>query len=433
MTQPNKPAMHFTADAHLAPLSTLKLYVGEGDAMTELRAGVEGAPTRAELLRQVRAGEFQGPLVVEATTFIQRATPNRNYARLARGTLRTGARSFVGQVVLLDHDQRSQQARIGTIIDSKAAKDDEGNVTFVMKLSIVKLHAIESVLDGTIDRFSIGWFPTGPVVCSVHEQPLWGADCCPCWPGQTVNGKTVEAVFTAWDGIEVSAVNVPAVVGTGIDQIRAALSALRANDNGEKPHTPAQKETTMNLRTYLGLADDATDEQITAALAARDAQEKERTSKLAQYEAQQQTTAQQLAAARQARIDQAVAAAKADGRLHIVRDSQGKEIASELESRVRAVASSDVDTAIALLDAMPKSHPNGNPTALQSQTPPAPAPVVKPTSTQLDNMLPLMGLDANDVAVYGPDNRRQSPKGAPVPRHLSKLFATRHINHNPNR
>ncbi len=416
---------HFTADVMSASASTLKLDIG--GVPTELSAEV-----RSTLLAQFRAGEFTGPLLVEATTFVQRVTPNRNFSRFARGTLRAGAKSFVGQVVLLDHDQRSQMARIGTIVKSAASKDAEGNVTFIQTLSIVKLHAIESVLDGTIDRFSIGWFPTGPITCSVHDQPLWGKDCCTCWPGDTVNGKRVEAVFTAWEGIEVSAVNVPAVVGTGIDQIRAALTALREDNNDGKTPSLNTKETkTMNIRNYLGLAETATDEEVQAALAAKDAKLLTLEGQVAQHQASAAQTETQLAAARAARVDTAIASAYADGRLAIVRDSAGKQIASELETRIRSVASASADSAISLLDALPKMHPNGNPAALQSQLPPAKLDEsTRPgggMSTQLENMLPLMGLDATDVASHGPQHRRASPKNAPVPRHLAKTFATRHI------
>lgn len=420
---------HFTADV-MSIGGALKLYVPDEAAEGGFALS---AVTRQQLLTALRSGEFTGPLLVEATTFIQRPTPNRNYSRFARGTLRAGARSFVGQVVLLDHDQRSQQARIGTIVKSVADKDAEGNVTFVMTLSIVKQHAIESVLDGTIDRFSIGWFPTGTIACSVHEQPLFGPGCCTCWPGDTVNGKKVEAVFTSWEGVEVSAVNVPAVVGTGIDQIRAALTALRSDDNiGGKTATTQKKETTMNIRSYLGLADTATDDEVQAALTAKDAAMTVLKTQVAEQQALAASNEAQLAAARAARIDTSIAAAYADGRLAVVRDSSGKQIASELETRIRSVASASADSAIALLDALPKMHPNGNPAALQSNLPAAP--VVTPatqTSSQLDNMLPLMGLDADDVKQFGPQNRQLSAKGAPVPRHLSKLFATRHINFTP--
>lgn len=422
MSKPNeKPMMHFTADVLPASVLALRVEGIEGTGPD----GTLSTAQRAELLKAVRAGEFTGPLLVDATTFIQRPTPNRNYSRFARGTLRSGARSFVGQVVLLDHDQRSQQARIGTIVKSQAGKDEQGNITFAMTLSIAKQHAIESVLDGTIDRFSIGWFPTGPITCSVHDQPLYGAGCCPCWPGETVNGKKVEAIYTAWEGVEVSAVNVPAVVGTGIDQIRAALTALRA----EHQPTKNKDTTNMNIRSFLGLAETATDDEVTAALAARAAADKERSDQLALLQSQAQQNEQALVASRQQRLDAAITAAKGDGRLFIARDSSGKEVASELETRVRSVGKTDVDTAIALLEAMPKSHPNGNPAALQSSTTPAPAPKqdgVQMTNA-LESMMPLMGLDANDVKDYGPQHRRASAKDSPVPRHLTKLFTTRHM------
>jgi hypothetical protein len=417
-------AQHFTADTSVGHTLAIRTSdMAEGQTLS--------AQTRTELLKAVRAGEFAGPLLVDARTFVQRPTPNRNFSRFKAGTLRAGAKTFAGQVVLLNHDQRNQQSRIGTIVKSQAVKESD-EVSFMQTLSIVKPHAMESVLDGTIDRFSIGWFPTGTVECSVHKQPMFGAGACPCWPGDSVDGKAVEAVFTSWEGIEVSAVNVPAVVGTGIEGIRAALTALRAENNpsGGKPRNP-NKDTQMNIRQILGLPDDATDEQVAAELSKREEERKTSATKLASYEQTQVATEQQLALAKKQRIDSAIESAYADGRLSIVRDATGKRIESELERRVRSVASSDTDTACSLLDALPKSHPNGNPLALQSQKA-APALDVKAptqTSAALENMMPLMGLDAEDVTKYGPQNRLSSPKGAPVPKHLTKVFSTRHINH----
>ncbi len=417
-------SQHLFASIDAETVDTLSIRTGENGAT--LAAG-----DRADILKQLRAGEFAGPLFVEATTFIQRATPNRNFSRFKSGTLRSGAKSFAGQVVLLNHDQRDVAARIGTIVKSRAEKVGD-EVHFIMMLSIVKPAAMESVLDGTIDRFSIGWFTTGVIECSVHKGPMFGKDCCTCWPGDSVNGKPVEAVWTAWEGIEVSAVNVPAVVGTGIDQVRAALSALRSDNSGEKPHHSHKETLAMNIRQILGLTDDATDEQVSTELAKREEERKRLSSQVAAHEATAVQTEHQLAAARQQRIDSAIASAKADGRLHIARDASGKEIASQLETRVRSVASADIESALSLLDAMPKSHPNGNPAALQSLSAPAKSDDVagRATNPALDNMLPLMGLDAKDVADFGPQHRKASPKNSPVPRHLTKVFSTRHINHN---
>lgn len=185
----------------------------------------------------------------------------------------------------------------------------------------------------------------------------------------------------------------------------------------------------MNIRQILGLPDDATDEQVSAELLKREGERTAGAQRLAAYEQSEQQTAQQLALAKKQRIDGAIEAAYADGRLAVVRDATGKRIESQLEARVRSVASADVETAISLLDAMPKQHPNGNPALLQSQLP---APAVVPTSAAasspvLENMLPLFGLDAKDVAEFGPQHRKASPKNAPVPKHLTKVFSTRHI------
>lgn len=381
-----------------------------------LRTSVGGeARARSELLAELRAGTFTGPLVVEARTYIQRPTPNRNFVRFKSGTLRAGAKTFRNMPVLVDHDQRSVAARIGTIVDSRAEKVGE-DVVFFQTLSIVKLSAIEGVLDGTIDRFSIGWMPTGTIECSVHKKPMFGPGCCSCWPGvETEDGKMPEAVFTAWEGIEVSAVNVPAVVGTGIDQVRSALAMLRdgaSNKGGEQP----QEKLKMDIRMMLGLPPTATDDEVKAALSAL------------------QNSASEAEAAKTrlktSRIDSAIAAAYADGRLEVVRDSNGKQVASAFESQLRAL--DNADTIESMLSAMPKrvSVPV-SPTQLDSAK--KPAPVINngkqsgAVTPALEAMLPHFGLDVADVEKFGPHNRvAQRASKMPVPAHLSKLFATRY-------
>lgn len=389
-----------------------------------LRATPDGealsANDRQELLAKLRAGEFAGPLVVEATTYVQRATPNRNFVRFKSGSLRAGARSFRNMPVLLDHDQRSVSSRVGTIVDSRAEVVD-GDTAFVQTLSFVKLDAIEGVLDGTIDRFSIGWMPTGTIECSVHKGPMFGPDCCSCWPGDNVDGKVAEAVFTSWEGIEVSAVNVPAVVGTGIDQVRAALTALRASNGGSSPQNNEDK-IMDEIKALLGLPPTATEDEVKAALAAQKAKADEAAAAIV-------LAAQHETAARATRLDSMIEAAYADGRLTVERDSKGARIASALETRVRSVAAADIELAASLLEAMPKRQPGGTPGELQSSKPAAPvvAPKLTDANPHLGPMLSVFGLDEEDVEKYGPKNRLgYDHKTQPVPRHLSKVFAQRY-------
>lgn len=414
-------------DACVFPALTLRAAVGENGSVVALSAG-----QRSELLRAVRAGEFQGPLLVEAITYVQRPTPNRNATRFAANTLRKGARSFRGQVVLVDHNQREQRARIGTIVDSVFEDVGDDTVQFRQTLSIAKLDAIESVLDGTIDRFSIGWFPTGRIDCSLHKGPMFGPGCCQCWPGDVVEvdgvDVVVQAVFTAWEGIEVSAVNVPAVVGTGIEAVRSALSVLRANINsGKEP----QEQLKMDIRTKLGLPPTATDEEVLATLDERQTQ----LSQLQTSAAEAQRIATENAAkAKATRISSLIEAAYGDGRLAVVRDQAGERIQSPMEVQLRAL--DDADRIEAFLSVLPKSARVPTvPEALDSARKPAatPAATLAQVNPHLDNLLPLFGLTEQDVRAFGPQHRAAMKANAPVPRHLATVFSTRHLHAIPSK
>lgn len=180
---------------------------------------------RRELIARVRAGEVI-ELELEAVPFIQRETANRNAVRFKNGMLASFAKSFRGVPFLRNHDQDDQAQRGGTVLSSKLERNDDGSTQFRMRLRLVKPWAVESALDGTLDRFSIGWHRdrTKALECSSCD-----ADWLECahWPGTLdEKGNVVQLVISAADGTEVSAVNVPAVVGTFVESI----SQLKAID-----------------------------------------------------------------------------------------------------------------------------------------------------------------------------------------------------------
>lgn len=232
---------------------------------------------RTAMLAKLRAGAADAPseLELEAVTFIQRDTPNRNYVRFKPGMLASFGKSFEGQPVLKDHDSRSLSSRAGTIIASKLEHNDDGSKQIRMRLKLVKDWAIEAALDGTLDRFSIGWNRTAPTQCSICEASLRN---CDHWPGETdaKSGRVCELLFTGADGTEVSGVNVPAIVGTRIESISqleaidpAQLACILGDDaTGSVPADPKEKPTMNNLPALvaaLGLPPTATEDQILAA------------------------------------------------------------------------------------------------------------------------------------------------------------------------
>lgn len=263
-----------------------------------------GPADRRKLLDRVRAGEAI-EIEFQARTFLQaEGEANRNHLRFKPGILRSLAKSFVGTPFLRDHDQRALLARGGTVIASKAVKlegdaendDEPGPWAFDQTIRAIKPWAVEGVLDGTIDRFSIGWHPTGPVLCSVHETEVF--DGCFCYPGDVVEGETVEFLFTAAEGVEVSTVNVPAVPGTEIQGIRAALSAALGTGGASSPPRRAMDK---RIAARLGLAEAASADDALAALERVLAEHKSLGAQLSVYEERAKRAEAALAEADRAR------------------------------------------------------------------------------------------------------------------------------------
>jgi len=190
----------------------------------------EDPDRRRELITSVRGGQHV-ELAITARTYRQKdGQPNRRGLRFKTSALAELAASFVGVPVLRDHNATKQADRIGTVTSSQLLNDDAtGWASFVQVLQIVKPDAVISVLDGTLDRFSIAWVPTGDVICSLHGANRRSDEACGCWPLDVVKvdglSRVVEFEFQTAEGTEVSCVNVPAVKGTRIDDVRAALAA----------------------------------------------------------------------------------------------------------------------------------------------------------------------------------------------------------------
>lgn len=295
-------------------------------------SGVELTSTaKADLLKQLRGGEHV-ELELEAITFIQRETPNRNYVRFKAGILAAFAKSFAGQPMLADHNSWELSARGGTIVASKLEHNEDGSKQIRMRLKLVKPWAVEGALDGTLDRFSIGWSRAGVVECSICNESLAK---CDHWPGDRVGDKVCEAVFTAAVGTEVSGVNVPAVVGTRIDSI----SRLEAIDPGSLAYILAEDTTHREpddmknlplLLLALSLPSTASEEDAIAAAQAQADRLKIAEGKLVNVGdrlavVERETTAR-LAVDRRALIDSSITQLIAAGKL---------KPASELEAALR--------------------------------------------------------------------------------------------------
>lgn len=346
-----------TSSGILSFLSDIEIY-GRFGASTqpvtrELKAGAneDGNAHRLEMIQQLKSGTHLEIVVKRALTFRQpKGKRNRNSLRFQVDELAPSAPTWKGQPFLVDHNAHEQVARKGTILTSEFAEDAKGAPAFFMGFSVVKEDAAISVLDGTIDRFSIGWFSIGPVLCTAHGVDVRGPDSCYCWPGDKVlvdgKEKIVEYEYQKFAGKELSAVNVPAVVGTRIEQFHEALTAeLGLPPRTTRPHQEQKKMASLpRLAAVLGLAalTDADDDRaVTIAeglrqgkLAAEQERDTART-ELTTARAERDTA---LAARDAGKTDDLIAGAYRDGKLRWGRDEAGKAVPSAREARLRKIA-----------------------------------------------------------------------------------------------
>lgn len=227
---------------------------------TVLYAGEEKRKTSEEKSKE----NLAEVLVVDAVTYIQRDTPNLNFVRFSESSLAEVAASGKGTPFLKDHNQTELDARGGTVIESFATKVN-GETVFKQKIKVTEDWAKRGVLAGTIDRFSIGWRSTGRVSYLHNGEEVTQENTL--WPGQELeDGSVVEWVFESAELIEVSAVNVPAVSGTSINQVNEFRASLSSALGWEMPsnNTGAKQRTRKHMNKVLqklGLDDAASEEK----------------------------------------------------------------------------------------------------------------------------------------------------------------------------
>lgn len=223
---------------------------------------------RVDLIQRSRAGEFV-ELEMVATVFVQRDTPNYNFLRFKPGDLPSLAKSYTNTPFLRDHGTSEQERRGGTIMSSKLIHG-EGEKLIEQRLHLVKPWAVESALDGTLDRFSIGWYRGGTSECSICSAS-WLQ--CGHWPGELdeKTGKLCELVQVNPRGKETSYVNAPAVLGTSpasISQLEALDPTLLADILAADASPGVKDDMTIlaALITALALPATATEEQVLTAV-----------------------------------------------------------------------------------------------------------------------------------------------------------------------
>jgi Mu-like prophage I protein len=217
------------------------------------------ADSREGLIAEAKAGKINR-LRFTATTCA--SVPNAKHIRFS-DDFEEFAASFAGVPFQRDHDH-GIEARGGTVLRSWAVPREGQPDIFEMKQLIEarKDWAVLGVLDGTIDRFSVG-FRSQRYECSICGEKIDSTECSH-WPGKEYRGRTCEVLCKGSSGVETSAVVSPAVPGTGIDAI-SELSEFIHDLRAEGP--PEEKEKAMDkilakFRVILGLDDTAGEEQI---------------------------------------------------------------------------------------------------------------------------------------------------------------------------
>lgn len=197
---------------------------------------------RDELLRRAVARE-RVELQLELLAYTQsKGSRNRNNVRFGDDAIKPMAATGVGTPFLRDHEQYDARARGGTIMAS-FAKTAAGAIEVRQTVMLVEPGAVERALRGLMGSVSIGWRPTGPIMCTVCKAEIFElSDCYEGWhvPGaETDDGEIVEWEYTAAELVETSEVSVPGVPEARVDEIRQALSSVL----GIQPRAAAPRTT----------------------------------------------------------------------------------------------------------------------------------------------------------------------------------------------
>lgn len=376
-----------------------------------------GSDRRAELLTALAAGEVFD-LEMDVQAFFQAdGIKNRNFVRFKNGMLAKFAKSFEGAPFLRDHQQGDSLAVGGRILSSTLERGEEnGERTILQTLQVSAPWAIELALRGLMDKFSIGWNPTGAILCSgcnadfndCLHQP--GEDLDP--DNDTGQAHTIEAIFTQAEGIETSVVPIPAVPQTGIDEVRAALTLARQplhrSTTAEEPH--------MDLKAImkaLGLSDDAKPAELLGAigelqglrvrLQVEEAAHQQSKDALALLTETVTTMKAQVIAVQ---LGGLVEGAYKSGRLKPEHDAVGTRVQSKLELAVRDMAERfGIDVARDYLAGLPVLTPAGTPSvALATVRPqdPVPATAAIQFTPELESVMTQMGLSKEEVIAANP-------------------------------
>jgi uncharacterized coiled-coil protein SlyX len=208
---------------------------------------------RAELRRLANSGLIS-EIIFPADVFHQ--VPNANNFVIPDEELGSFAPSFKGEPFLQDHDQGAIRSRMGTIGKSSLVN----NKTISQIINVTSEEGIKAFIDGKIDRFSIGW-SAKEAKCSICGD---NAYMCEHWPGVSYDKKVCNVVFRGVRGVETSAVNRPAVPGTGL--LQQFLSEVKMTKGTVPSDLDTSPENDEELDTQLASneGDSNSEDELTA-------------------------------------------------------------------------------------------------------------------------------------------------------------------------
>lgn len=388
----------------LTSLDAASLELDSGDA--------DAKAHRAEMITAVRGGKHM-ELSVTAVTFRQRKTPNRRFLRLAADKLEARAPTWKGLPFLTDHNTYEMTASKGVISSSKLVQESTNVAAFEQGLHVVKPDAVIGFLDRTMNRFSVGWFRIGPVMCTVHGADVSARDGCGCWPGDIVmvDGKpqVVQYEFSDYEGKEVSAVVIPAVKDTSVSEVRAALAAELQIPERRKPAKETEEMAFPKLAAALALTVLTEAEEDRAVSAITQLRERASAAELDASTLRRDVTrltgelAAQTALVTQAgasELNRLISDAYASGKLAHGKDAEGKNTPDPLEDILRdlGVTPTGREKLATKLTAMKPQIPIGQvPIVTQIADPARPALTSAPTDAEIASVASQLGIPVDDM------------------------------------
>lgn len=249
-----------------APLEGLELATFEGGL---------GQPSKDQMLQEFRAGT-RHDVTFPARVYLD--VPNKNHGLFKADELAAFAASFTGKPFLKDHS-RYLDDRGGTIKASEL-QERNGVQAIIQTIHAVEPWAVKGYLAGTVDRFSIGWH-ADDALCSICGGSFYDEshnDKHDPWNiglKDKESGKVLEVLWSGLEGVETSAVNTPAVPGTGVDEsmsdgsrFQQVMSSHASGGQFRSAKAPQPKEIGMlqKLLSLLGLSAEATEPEAIAAV-----------------------------------------------------------------------------------------------------------------------------------------------------------------------